>query len=544
MRLGKNAVWEDPVSPLTGSLRFYWTVLVKPVRLGFPEISYRRESMPAGDMFRKPRRLTQNPMAPTAAYMTPSSGVFGGGAPSRPGVFGGQAPDSRRSLPLSDYVSPEQAYSMQQSNPFTSTRGPSMGRPVFRGQSLNNPIAPAAADAQANAMFSQRFPGVASSSLGASERAAGMTANNAFQSGMSNRYVGQNPMRPEFDEVAARQRAAYEMAGGPASDPTNLQSRMRGFGGGGKPWYEREAEAARQQRDADRVAAVQAANDPSQYTDRNYKGPFLTAEGAMGGRLEGLKSLPDSNPMKAGMISAEEDIRDAAAQVYQDRLAKFKSEHGGMNARQVGIQQRQQRRMDNRFRRDVRAGMNPMSAQAMALYPDQAKQAREAYQNPMKKDSGMSGPQFDRSANTVESRAAAGARVQDAESSPTFQQIGADPSQGFSSVNQGLRSHAGTNGAVSPQMLTDIHKYALDQVAQDPTKNPFFGTTGGSGTADDELDTFLWTELSRIPEGDTEAVKDWYNRYSSNEWRDLIKNGASQHRANYLKRVFPERYQK
>lgn len=464
MRLGKNAVWEDPVSPLTGPLRFYWTVLVKPVRLGFPEISYRRESMPAGDMFRKPRRLTQNPM-------TQAKKVVGAGA--------------------NFWYGNEQRPNLQ-----TATQRPS----------TPNPIAPAAADAEANAMFSQRFPGVASSSLGASERAAGMTANNAFQSGMSNRYVGQNPMRPEFDEVAARQRAAYEMAGGPASDPTNLQGRMGGFGGGGKPWYEREAEAARQQRHADRVAAVQAANDPSRYTDRNYKGPFLTAEGAMGGRLEGLKSLPDSNPLKAGMVSAEEDSRDAAAQVYQDRLAKFKSGHGGMNARQFGIQQRQQQRMDNRFRRDVRAGMNPMSAQAMALYPDQAKRAREAYQNPMKAGTSAQTAAFQPGApNTPENVEARNAvRGQLAEVSPTMRAFGLS---GESTVSDFVPALANNTQALSDEGMRDLLSWVKTYSNNDDGSSPFKDTP--QLYAPKMLD-----ELRNLDENtDPAAIRAWYDRY-------------------------------
>jgi hypothetical protein len=126
---------------------------------------------------------------------------------------------------------------------------------------LPNPIAPAAADARANAQFMQANPGIATSSLDATQRFGGMTANNAFQSGMVNAYVGQaNPMVP-FNEAASRARNMEQVqrgvlpaerggsygrfADGGALGPGSAYAQS-----GGTPWQEQYFNNQREQRQA------------------------------------------------------------------------------------------------------------------------------------------------------------------------------------------------------------------------------------------------------------------------------------------------------
>ena len=163
-----------------------------------------------------------------------------------------------------------------------------------RRSSMPNPIAPAAAEAQANAQFMQVSPGYGTSSLNASQRAGNMTMYNPFQASMVNGYVGQ------YGQAAALGRPGAQ--GPTVFDPTNLAARFGGAPAVSQASLDANARMARTQASDALLAGKLASGQTIDSGDQSGTYAKRTADGGMAytnkaGAVEG--SYPDlRNPMK------------------------------------------------------------------------------------------------------------------------------------------------------------------------------------------------------------------------------------------------------
>lgn len=195
-----------------------------------------------------------------------------------------------------------------------------------------------------------------------------------------NSYVGANPiaMTPQDKFNTAQAAAQRFMGGGAASDPTGLGRRF----GPGSPLTSgppQVTDAQRQQASQDYLRSV----DPRAALDRNYRGSFARQmpDGQMAytNRLGALEDYVRANPMDTAAqaaLRAEQDNATRRSEITQNRLEAFKAEHGGMDARQFRRSQRDEARTEKQFRQAVEAGLNPMSPQAQALFPNQVAKVR------------------------------------------------------------------------------------------------------------------------------------------------------------------------
>lgn len=418
-----------------------------------------------------------------------------------------------------------------------------------------NPIAPAVAEVQANAAFMRGNPGFGTSSLDATQRFNGLTANNAFQSSMVNGYVGQAPVSSPFDEHASRARAQEYMRGGPAADPTNLAGRFGGAPVVSQESRDAQARTARGQASdqllRSLVSPIQGVGMSPQMFNRKdptYEGPFAkqqadggvaytNREGAFLDAFTGLanpatrdatlQSLMETNPEDFRAYQADQQDLLQKRQMTDARAQKFKDEHGGMSARQFGIQSRQDKRETARYRKAIMQGLNPMSPQAQALFPEQTKsfmEQRQAnrggavqgggqpVQNPMAApERTMAGQQ--QSAQRVAELAA---------TSPAIAGLGVKPEQGMIGLHTALgqRLDEDPNLNLSDDELRAYQQYAMEMSNLSTDQNNQFDF---GGTPFDKYSGELWKELAGLPDNQR-AREDWLKKYKG---RNNAATGAA-----------------
>lgn len=456
--------------------------------------------MASGNMFRKPRSMSRatNPMtsSPLSSVYYPPSGP-------QPGLT-------------------------------TSTRRPMQF----------NPIAPAVADARANAQFDQKFPGNPMSSFDASRMAAGRTANSAYQSGVANGYAnpldsGLDPRSLDAREKLARANAAYMMGGGPASDLTNLAGRFGGAPAVSQASRDAQARMARGQASDQLLGSlVSPGQSPGVVSPQAgnmlnpmYSGPFAkrqadgstaytNREGAFYDAFPGLanpstrdatfQSLMETNPEAARAYMTDQQDREQRRATYDARVQKFKDEHGGMSARQFGIQSRQDKRENARYRKAIMQGLNPMSPQAQGLFPDQTKSFME--QRRANQGVAMKNPMSTAPERTMAGQQQSAQRVAEmASTSPAIAGLGVKPDQGMLGLHTalGARLDEDPNLNLSDDDLKAYQQYAqeMNNLSTDQNNQFDFG-----GNPWDKYSGELWKELATLPDNQR-AREDWLKKY-------------------------------
>ena len=189
-----------------------------------------------------------------------------------------------------------------------------------------------------------------------------------------------------------------------------------------------------------------------------------------------------------------------------------------MSARQFGIQSRQDKREQARFKRDVMRGLNPMSPQAIGLHPNAAKMFQQNMGNKMQNPLSAS-PE-----RTLAGQQQSAANLADmAVNNPSISGLGVDPAQGMRGIHQALTSRIDEdpNLTVTDDDLVAYQKYAreMDNLSTDQNNQFDFGNTPEA-----KYESGLWKELAGLP--DTEQARaEWLDRYkkrkqgAAEQWR-------------------------
>lgn len=161
---------------------------------------------------------------------------------------------------------------------------------------------------------------------------------------------------------------------------------------------------------------------------------------------------------------------------------------------------------DSRFKMQVSKGLNPNSAKAKAMFPDQvAKMQGSSPNNPM----APAGPP----GSIEDQMQGAGMVAQDLASNPHLVSIGATPDSSLQDVNAGMTAHLESGGTFTDESLKAFQQHA---VARGKTKtkdndpfifNPSFGETQ-SAVAEGPL----WQQLAEMPDT-PEARAQWFQMY-------------------------------
>ena len=337
---------------------------------------------------------------------------------------------------------------------------------------------------------------------------------NQQTAGASNRYEGNvayandqyryNPMDPRMQAIQQRN-AEDQTAGRPVGRDNRWSSgAMDDYtASGGKPWYEREAEAeanspevlaGREQAYQNAMAQERPEAKLAKYNEREARIKELEANRQA--------SMPpgEYDKLKAKQV-------DFAAKKAAEHEA-FKAANGGMNYAQARREKKQVSREDGRFKRDVRRGMNPMSPGAFAAHPEAGARFRNAYAQAGKGASKVQNPMvqaFEPGArDTPESTVAKAGVREGLVKSPTMAAIGYDPGGDASDF---LWSIAAYDGELSDEGMTDILSAVRSFESKDG-KSPFTGA--GSGMMDPQLLEELWGLNTDTPPA---KVRDWHNRF-------------------------------
>jgi len=421
-----------------------------------------------------------------------------------------------------------------QPNLQTSTRRPSMP----------NPIAPAAVEARANAQFMQANPGYGTSSLDATQRAGSMTMYNPFQASMVNGYVGQ------YGQAAAPGRPGAQ--GPTVFDPTNLAARFGGAPAVSQASLDANARMARTQASdallAGKLASGQTIDPTAQsgaYAKRTADGgmAYTNKAGAVEGiypglrnpmkRSQALEKLQAENPNLYAAYQADQGQRADKAAMTANRVQKFKDEHGGMSARQFGIQSRQSKREQARFKRDVMRGMNPMSPEAAALHPEAYKSFQQnmgkkseasTMQNPMAIDKPRTAENFQAAQDALTLRVSG---VPASDVHPGYQPdpfltqtIGLTPDDMSPTAAQAGLFAATQAGSVDipPADIRKLQEVARTAKKKPGDEDPFVFHSVWNSTSPAQTSDFgpLWKELHDIPDNAPDAkLSEWYDRYKA-----------------------------
>lgn len=161
---------------------------------------------------------------------------------------------------------------------------------------------------------------------------------------------------------------------------------------------------------------------------------------------------------------------------------------------------------DSRFKMQVSKGLNPNSAKAKAMFPEQvAKMQGSSPNNPMT----PAGPP----GSIEDQMQGAGMVAQDLASNPHLVSIGATPDSSLQDVNAGMTAHLESGGTFTDESLKAFQQHA---VARGKTKtkdndpfsfNPSFGETQ-SAVAEGPL----WQQLAEMPDT-PEARAQWFQMY-------------------------------
>lgn len=197
--------------------------------------------------------------------------------------------------------------------------------------------------------------------------------------------------------------------------------------------------------------------------------------------------------------------RDPVLDRQMSNLAKFQPNAERAANRREAKAKEQDRRDGVKFKHMVSRGMNPMSDQARALFPNQvAKMNGQTLpgMNPMG------------SPGTVESQQAGLNKVStDMVSNPHIVAMGGKPDATLADINSGVSAHLASGGTFSDESLKAFQEHAKAQGATKTDEyNPFvMGPSDGGG-----LDGQMWAELAVLPDT-PEARSDWVARYKDRE---------------------------
>jgi len=474
--------------------------------------------------YRKPSSRGANPMSTPVPFMggygRPAAAMMGLAESMAPrGAFGGGAPTPYNGPASDDRLLPEQAYYMRQQNPFTPGRMqgtfagnvPLAAAPTFQQRS-NAAMAGSDQALQTNRDFLARTP-IPSGSLGSAAAARGMTSYNPIQAGAVNGYIGQ------YGQAAAPGRPGAQ--GPTVFDPTNLAARFGGAPAVSQATLDANARMARTQASdallAGKLASGQTIDSAAQggvYAKRTADGgmAYTNKAGAVEGiypdlrnpmkRSQALEKLQAENPNLYQAYQADQGQRADKAAMTKARAQKFKDEHGGMSARQFGIQSRQDKREQARFKRDVMRGLNPMSPDAMALHPNAAKAFQQGGAKPT-----MQNPIAPGKTRTTQSMADADTVMTSlATADPFISSLGArgKDDTSIASVNAGLQGLKDSGVQPSPEHLRSLRAYAQAvKHRAAPGQDPW-----------DVYAPQVYDELVSMPDDATdEDLTNWWEKY-------------------------------
>lgn len=165
---------------------------------------------------------------------------------------------------------------------------------------------------------------------------------------------------------------------------------------------------------------------------------------------------------------------------------------------------------DSRFKMQVSRGLNPNSAKAKAMFPEQvAKMQGSSPNNPM----AQAGPP-----GSLEDMQLASDTVVNnlSGANPHFNLIGATPDSTLSDISSGITAHIAGGGALSDDSLKSFQEHARALSRMKPDKDPFDFNTGVMGSGSKEREGRLWRDLASLPDT-PEARRDWLSRYKSRD---------------------------
>jgi hypothetical protein len=247
----------------------------------------------------------------------------------------------------------------------------------------------------------------------------------------------------------------------------------------------------------------------------------------------------ETNPEAARAYMTDQQGREQRRAKYDARVQKFKDEHGGMSARQFGIQSRQDKRENARYRKAIMQGMNPMSPQAQGMFPDQTRsfmeQRNATVKNPMST-----------AANPFQSAPGGGVTPDDRQKAKDFLAKAAagatDPNTGATIPPSSFIKNTGVTG--SEDNIQDFHFGLQTQIQQGVTPSdddlntmqkyvqamkaghgnnqydPFdmtYGFEGVSGLDAKHTEAFrpMYDELAGMKDVTPEKLREWWSRFSA-----------------------------
>jgi hypothetical protein len=252
-----------------------------------------------------------------------------------------------------------------------------------------------------------------------------------------------------------------------------------------------------------------------------------------------LQGLMETNPEAARAYQVDQQGREQRRATYDARVQKFKDEHGGMSARQFGIQSRQDKRETARYRKAIMQGMNPMSPQAQGLFPDQTKsfmeQRNATVKNPMSTAAnpfqfapgGGVTPDDQQKAKDFLAKAAAGATDPSTGAAippaPFIKNTGVTGDEdNIQDFHFGLQTQIQQGVTPSDDDLNTMQKYVQAMKAGHGTNqyDPFdmtYGFEGVSGLDAAHTKTFapMYKELADLKNPTPETLRQWWSRFSA-----------------------------
>jgi hypothetical protein len=369
---------------------------------------------------------------------------------------------------------------------------------------------------------------------------------NRQTAGASNGYEGNiayvndpdryNPMDPRMQAIQQRN-AEDQTAGRPVGRDNRWSSgAMDDYtASGGKPWYEREAEAAanspevlakREQAYQNAMARERPEAKLAKYNEREARIRELQANRR--------SSMP---PGEYDKLRAKQVDFAASKKAKEEKFIQ----ENGMNYAQARREKTRTKHQDGRFKRDVRRGMNPMSPGAFAAHPEAGARFRNAYaqagkgpqaQNPMRAATEAFRPEGVTTADSkvksqgfldTLSNGGTDPSGNPIPASPFFAGL-ADEQDNIQSLHFGIQEQVQNNIEPSDNDLVNLHAAAVAMQSGYGTDSydPFDMTYGAeySGSFGTNVDAShneafkpMYEELAGMENPTTGKLKEWWTRF-------------------------------
>jgi hypothetical protein len=471
--------------------------------------------MAGGSAFKKPRSLSRSPMSLNGKAPLQSLAQR---APSAIQTFN-QYDQNAATVDLIDQIDALTRRS-QSANPMVpgSPMAPPIYQPTQQQQSM---IARAQAGASNNAQYGNFGP------------TPGMQYNQGLpqtQAGMANRIANQNPMysgmRKQFDAGSPLgQRASQygaDQARADAGQGVFLQPGGYGSNQQFSPFDQAAGRAFMQNRLAGTTrSAMLNPRGPSNFA-------MTQADGSIAGtnRLGALRSAVAANPRDPelqGALQAEELRQTGLRAEKAARHQQFLDDNGGMSANQLRRQREVGKKGQARYNRAVMQGMNPMSPQAQALFPDQTKAFTEQ-RNANRPGGVAKNPMSEVPDRSLTGQGKSAATMADlVKNDPAISSLGLPPTAGIPELHTALdaRMQEDPNLSFADDELKSFQKFAkeADNVSTDQNNQFDFGLSVTSRVTGD-----LWKELAALPDN-PRARQSWLDKYR-NRYSEAEKRSA------------------